>query len=326
MNAKLQVYFLRLKGTLRSLALPLAIAVGIIFYKPLSCLSGLIPYFLVGMLFFSFLKVRPSELRINKVHLILAGVQLLLAIVPYLFLAPWVPSSISQSVMLCFLCPVASASPVVIGMLGGNVSLAAGYVLYNTVAVGFIAPVFFSFIAPVGESFWLSVWHILGGVVPLILIPLIATFLIRRFSPQVHVKLLRYTQVAFWLWVVSLALIIAKVVHYMALEPQSEIPTMIWLALIGLLTCLLQFALGKWLSRKLLHESITLGQSLGQKNTSLAIWMSQAYLNPLVGVSIAAYSIWQNIINSTQLAIYSRKVRQEADIKPHKRGSNKKQP
>lgn len=297
----------KIQRVLRNLALPLAILVGIVLYKPLSWFSPAIPYFIIGMLFFSFLKIKPSELRVRKEHLIIAVVQLALAIGSYALLSLFAPEALSQGVMLCFLCPAASASPVVIGMLGGNIALAAGYVLYNTVAIAFIAPLFFSYIAPVGTSFWLSVWHILQGVLPLILIPLVLSFFLRKRLPCVHASLMRYSVVAFWLWVVSLSLIIAKVVHYMVLEPRSEIPTMILLALGGLIACLVQFAIGKLLSKRLLGESITLGQSLGQKNSSLAIWMAQAYLNPLSGVAMAAYSIWQNLINAIQLTLYSRR-------------------
>lgn len=80
--------------------------------------------------------------------MIIAVVQLALAIGSYALLSLFAPEALSQGVMLCFLCPAASASPVVIGMLGGNIALAAGYVLYNTVAIAFIAPLFFSYIAP----------------------------------------------------------------------------------------------------------------------------------------------------------------------------------
>lgn len=300
---------------LRNMALPIAISIGIIFYKPLSWLSPSIPFLIIAMLFFSFLKIRVEDLKLNRIHLLLGGIQLVLAIGSFYLLKPFVPESVSQGVMLCFLCPAASASPVVIGMLGGNIALAASYVLYNTVATAFIAPLFFSAIAPLAGSFWGSVWHILRGVMPLIVVPLIIALGMRYRWPKAHQKLMQYNVVSFWLWVVALAVIIAKVVDYMVKEPKSEIPTMVWLGVGGLIACLLQFTIGKWLSHKLLKESITLGQSLGQKNSSLAIWMAQAYLNPLAGVAVATYSVWQNIINATQLTLYNRKVERQIKMK-----------
>lgn len=300
----------RAKQKLRSLALPIAIAIGIVFYKPLSLLSGSIPFFIVGMLFFSFLNIKFSQLRITRLHFLLGGIQLLLGVVSYLLLKRFAPESVAQGVMLCFLAPAASASPVVIGMLGGSIALAVSYVLFITVGIAFIAPIFFSLIAPLEEGFLATVWHILRGVLPLILLPLVIALGMRYRWSKAHAKLLRFSRVAFWLWVVSLALIIAKVVHYMSLEPKSEVPTMVFLALGGLVACLAQFAIGKCISKRFLGETITLGQALGQKNTSLAIWMAQTYLNPLSGVALAAYSIWQNLINAMQLAYVARATRE----------------
>ena len=85
------------------------------------------------------------------------------------------------------------------------------------------------------------------------------------------------------------------------------IPTMILLGVMGLIACIVQFALGKWLSKRVLGESITLGQSLGQKNSTIAIWLAQSYLNPLSSVAMAAYSIWQNLLNAYQ-DVYKRQA------------------
>ena len=52
-------------------------------------------------------------------------------------------------------------------------------------------------------------------------------------------------------------------------------------------------------------RKITAGQSLGQKNTVLAVWMAQSFLNPLACVAPTAYIVWQNIVNSYQ--IYRKK-------------------
>ena len=89
------------------------------------------------------------------------------------------------------------------------------------------------------------------------------------------------------------------------------IPTMILLGVMGLIACIVQFALGKWLSKRILGESITLGQSLGQKNSTIAIWLAQSYLNPLSSVAMAAYSIWQNLLNAYQIHQATQRAKQE---------------
>jgi BASS family bile acid:Na+ symporter len=43
------------------------------------------------------------------------------------------------------------------------------------------------------------------------------------------------------------------------------------------------------------------GQGLGQKNTVLAIWMAQTFLNPISSIAPGAYVLWQNMFNSWQV-------------------------
>ena len=43
------------------------------------------------------------------------------------------------------------------------------------------------------------------------------------------------------------------------------------------------------------------GQSLGQKNTVLAVWMAQSFLDPISSVAPTAYIVFQNFVNSYQI-------------------------
>jgi BASS family bile acid:Na+ symporter len=76
--------------------------------------------------------------------------------------------------------------------------------------------------------------------------------------------------------------------------------TEIIIALVGLVICCLQFYFGKTIG-SLYNDRISAGQSMGQKNTILAIWMAHTYLHPLASVGPGSYVLWQNIINSWQL-------------------------
>ena len=72
------------------------------------------------------------------------------------------------------------------------------------------------------------------------------------------------------------------------------------LAVAALVICLVQFAFGRWWGGRF-GDKVAGGQSLGQKNMALAIWLTQSFLNPLASVAPAAYVVWQNIVNSYQL-------------------------
>ena len=65
--------------------------------------------------------------------------------------------------------------------------------------------------------------------------------------------------------------------------------------------CIGQFAIGRWWGKRC-GDKVAGGQSVGQKNTLLAILLAQSYLHPLSSVAPAAYIVWQNIINSIQLS------------------------
>ena len=87
------------------------------------------------------------------------------------------------------------------------------------------------------------------------------------------------------------------------------IATELGLVAASLISCLLQF----WLGRKvgaLYNDKITAGQSLGQKNTVLAIWMGYTFFTPITAVAGGFYSIWHNVINSYQL--YQHRKQEES--------------
>ena len=63
---------------------------------------------------------------------------------------------------------------------------------------------------------------------------------------------------------------------------------------------MVQFWFGRRIGRKY-DDIVAGGQGLGQKNTILAIWMAQAYLNPISSIAPGAYVLWQNMINSWQV-------------------------
>ena len=71
-------------------------------------------------------------------------------------------------------------------------------------------------------------------------------------------------------------------------------------ALLGLVLCLVQFAVGRYIGH-FFDRTVEAGQGLGQKNTAFAIWIASAYLNPLSTVGPGCYILWQNIINSIEI-------------------------
>ncbi|MDE7135573.1 MAG: transporter, partial [Muribaculaceae bacterium] len=70
------------------------------------------------------------------------------------------------------------------------------------------------------------------------------------------------------------------------------------------------FYIGRKIGKKF-GDTVSGGQSLGQKNTVLAVWLAMTYMNPTASIAPAAYIAWQNIVNSWQLVKHSSQVKAE---------------
>ncbi len=145
-------------------------------------------------------------------------------------------------------------------------------------------------------------------VIPLILAPLAVAMVLRRITPGVHSYLGRHQAISFYIWSVSLIIVVGRSVSFVIAEPATEIPRMIALALVALVLCLIQFGVGRAIGRRC-GDRVVGAQGLAQKNTVLAVWMAWTYFDPLSSVAPAAYIAWQNTINSIQLYMHGRAAR-----------------
>jgi BASS family bile acid:Na+ symporter len=107
----------------------------------------------------------------------------------------------------------------------------------------------------------------------------------------------------FYIWLFSLVVIVGKTTHFIIQNGVTEIYAECLLALVALVACIAQFSIGKWLGQRY-GDRAAGGQALGQKNTVLAVWLAQSFLNPLTCVAPTAYIVWQNIVNSYQIYKY----------------------
>lgn len=284
---------------LKDWTLPIAMLVGVILYPLIISLSFLTPYLIFVMLLLTFCKVSPKELRIKPLHLWLLAIQIFGAMAVYLLLFQW-NKIVAEGVMVCIICPTATAAAVITHKLGGSAASLTTYTLLANIGAAIAVPVLFPLIESHADlSFWDSFLIILSKVFPLLICPFITAWFLAKFLPKVHQKLLQYHELAFYLWGVSLAIVTAQTFYSLLNDPADGL-TEIWIAVGALIACCLQFFLGKTLG-SVYNDRISGGQALGQKNTILAIWMAHTYLNPLSSIGPGSYVLWQNIINSWQL-------------------------
>jgi BASS family bile acid:Na+ symporter len=324
-------------------ALIIAMVVGCVGYRWLCRLDWLTSPLIFTMLFFTFCKINPLDLRFRRWHWLVLAVQLTLtailfwafyALSPNGFSASSPNTSIAQSIILCILMPTATAAPIIAGKLGGSIQNLTTFSLLSNFATAIIVPALFPIINPSADiAFLPAMWQILCRVAPLLLGPFIAAWILRlsfdtyyrRHGMSQHFQLKGiWTSMPFYLWIVLLIVLMARITHTLVSQEYAW-TTIIILCVGALLTCLLQFALGRWIGYHFPAQShgvdyqdilinpeaanytiqqksrITAGQAFGQKNTALGIWLAQMYLNPLAAIGPAAYILCQNLLNSFQL-------------------------
>lgn len=279
--------------------LPIAMLGGLLFHEFIDKIAFVAPYLLFVMLLVTFCKVRISEFRITSLSWSLLAIQIIGAILIFILLSP-IDAIIAQAIFMCVFCPTATAAPVVTGMLGGSVSRVATFSIVSNVSVAISAPFLFSIINESDVNFISSVLAICVKVVPLLIVPLIIALLLRAFTPRLHENIAKHQSLSFYLWAVTLFIVVGKSISFVLHSPSDKISTMIVIVICAGVVCGAQFYIGRIIGRKC-GDRVAGAQGLGQKNTVLAIWMALTYLNPVASVGPAAYIAWQNIINSMQL-------------------------
>lgn len=282
--------------------LPIAMVCGLLFHDAMEPLQFLAPYLIFAMLLITFCRIRPSEVRLTALTWGVVAVQILGGIGAYFALAPF-SKDMAEGVMICILCPTATAAPVITAMLGGSIATLVAISILSNFALAVVGPAFLAFVnegTGLEMSFVDAFLIILAKVGPMIIGPMVVAFLMLWVAPKAHKALCEHQSVSFYLWAVSLILVVGRAVTFALAEPADRVPEMIGLSLLAGVACVLQFVIGRRIGRRF-GDRIAGAQGLGQKNTVLAVWMATTYLNPISSIAPAAYIAWQNTINSLQI-------------------------
>ena len=300
---------------LKNWTLPIAMLVGTIAYlmfaklpflapaKPYvnGFVSLITPWLIFAQLLLTFCKMDLRDLRPKRWHawlLIIQGFSCAIT-AGVLLLVPMTEISMGiwEGMMVCLICPTATAAAVITGKLGGNSATLTTYTLLSNLLGAMMVPLVFPLVEPhEGLTFWDAFLKILSKVFPLLLSPIFVALFLKHYLKNVHRWLMEHSGMAFYIWAFALALVMGQTARSLF---NSDVTA--WLvALGGLFTCVLQFFFGKRIG-SMYNDRISAGQALGQKNTVLAIWMASTYLHPLATIAPGSYVLWQNIINSYQL-------------------------
>lgn len=295
-----------LRQRIKPWMLPIAMLAGMLFHDFMGRIEFLAPYLIFIMLFITFCRVRPHEFRITRLSWGLLAVQVIGAIALYAAIAP-ISIDVAQGTFICVFCPTATAAPVITGMLGGSVPRLATFSIISNMTVALLAPVLFTLMgSDAGIPFTDALLTISAKVMPLIILPLVLALCLLKVAPKVHRAVAEKQAISFYIWAVSLFIVVGRAVSFIMEEPAEAVPEMIILAIFSGVVCCAQFWIGRRIGRRC-GDKIAGAQGLGQKNTVLAIWMALTYLHPVSSVAPAAYVAWQNTINSAQLYFKMRR-------------------
>lgn len=253
------------------------------------------------LLFFQFVKTSPHDLRPCTWHWKVLAFQVLLFLALagcVLLVQPGPIRLLLECAMLCFICPTAAAAGVITDRLGGNLAGTVTYVVIINVAATFLIPLVIPVVNPSAQmGFWVYVGHIALKVFPILILPALLAWLIRYTTHRLQRKLMRWAAYSFYVWGVGLTLAMVLATRALLL---SDLP---WWAVAGivavsLLCCFVQFFIGRRMDPA---DTITPGQTLGQKNTGFLIWLGYNYMTPVTSVAGGLYAVWQNLFNSWEL-------------------------
>ena len=104
----------------------------------------------------------------------------------------------------------------------------------------------------------------------------------------------------FYCWVATILILMGQITDTLIHGDYSYL-LLLFETVSALIACFFQFYVGHKLGHVNPSQRITVGQALGQKNNTLAIWMAQTFLNPLSAIGPAVYMIAQNFYNGYQL-------------------------
>ena len=273
-----------------------------LFFDPV--MEAILPMFMFLVLFVTFCKVDFHKMRPVWWHLWVGIFNLLfVGIVMAVILGLNLKAEklvLMEALLMCIIAPCATAAAVVTQKLGGSLEQTTTFTFLSNFITVLLVPVCFPMIEKGADiSFMSAFWKILYQVVVLLVVPMLLAYVVKHTMHRLHKKIVSIKDLSFYLWGCSLMIVTGTTVKNI-LHAEASVLFLAMIALLGLLLCIIQFAVGRFIGH-FFGRTQEAGQALGQKNTAFAIWLGVTYLNPLSSVGPGCYILWQNIINSVEI-------------------------
>jgi bile acid:Na+ symporter, BASS family len=268
----------------------------------LHTLSPCIQYLLMIMLFFAFLDIefKPAAFQNSVMWVLLANVAV--AFISYALLVSF-NTMLALAAFMTAIAPTAIAAPVIINFVHGQIEYVVAAVLVTNLSSAVIIPLTLPFL--LGADVHISVWEVLEPVLIVMFLPLILSRLASHVPWKTRQLIRKGKSFSFPIWLVNLVIISANASHFMRNESHNSILTLISLALISLVICIVNFGVGALLGGRQNWQEAS--QSLGQKNLSFVIWIALTFVNPLVAMGPTFYILYHHLYNSWSIYQFEKR-------------------
>ncbi len=288
-------------ANIRTIMMPVAIIAGILIPQA-EIFSFLLPYLIGTMMVLTFIEKVPPQPQSStlRIELRAQGFSfVLVAILAGLHYFLGLPEAVMLGGLMIALAPPANASPAMAKILGGNPVVALKILIFGHLAACFTIPLVFGYFAGTSENFFQMAARIFHSIQPIITIPLAIALGLRSFYTELADKVAKFQKYTIVIWGISVFLILSRASYDIRLMGFSTL----WAtgefqisAILSLVLCIVLFFTGWFFERK--EFPIEGSQSMGQKNTTLIIWISQLYAGPIAALAPVCYVVWQNLVLS----------------------------
>ncbi len=258
--------------------------------------TGAIPWLVAGMLFIVFLQTRWARGALRRSHGALLAVNVAMGFAGWGLGTLVGGADVGRAAFFAGISPTATAAPVIMSFLGGQVEYVVAAFLLTNLAIVAGLPVLLPLV--LGQPSPALFRQVAGTVLLVVFTPLGAAWLVRTLHAGAAGWPRRLRNVSFGAWLLAVFLAMANASHYLRTQP---VPPAVLAEIAGVtaLVCAANFALGHLVGGR--HFAREGSQALGQKNTAFTIALAIHYASPLVALGPTCYVLWHNLWNSWQL-------------------------
>ncbi len=280
---------------MKTILLILTITTGILFPYGHEY-TFLIRYFLMVMLFFSFLDVKVDREIITKKHFLILSTILITASLFFLLIKPF-SIELAQTAFITAIAPTAIAAPVITSLKRKNVEFVAFSLLLNNFTIALLIPLILPFVMQSNAE--ISITDVLYPILITFSVPFASAQILKVISKKIWTRLVNWKDVSFYILIINIYIATSDASNYIRSELSTNLDILFLIAGASAFLCIFFFGLG-WIigGKNYRHEA---SQSLGQKNNAFTIWLSLTYMNPISAIGPVFYVFFQNLYISYEL-------------------------